>query len=156
MKFAIYRGERYACNIKNRKIRLKSREKKSGFTELIDLEGDVHSDIFIKEVSDRKVEDVYELTHEAIFKGVTFQTSGIGKHTLDEGELLLLSDNLQDISTHNFFREDKFVCHKNVALEEIDALIEMKNHILRFRRKGLVTTRINPSYINDYLQQLLQ
>ena len=48
------------------KVRLKTRVPEQGFKELVDLAGNIHKDIFIKEVEMDNVAVIYELYYKVI------------------------------------------------------------------------------------------
>ena len=73
------------------KIRLKTRIPEEGFNELIDLAGNTHKDIFIKEVNIDDVDIVYELEYKVVYKGIEFEPWAIGKFILENNQLSLFT-----------------------------------------------------------------
>jgi hypothetical protein len=78
-KYAVYKGKVYEANVRNSHIRLKSRKLDPEFSELVDLAGNIHKDIFINEVNFDDVEMIYELDYKLIYKGVAFLPLAVGK-----------------------------------------------------------------------------
>lgn len=87
--YAIYHKKAYPLTIRAGVLRLRSTKKESGFEELVDLAGNRHEDIFIKEV-EIDIEMAYELKVNAIYKGKEFETFSIGPSCLEKIQSLCL------------------------------------------------------------------
>ncbi|MDD9148963.1 hypothetical protein OYT88_10410 [Sporolactobacillus sp. CQH2019] len=151
MVFAIYNNKEYEATIRNSKIRLKSRMEDVGFSELVDIAGNIHKDIYIKEVSDNKVELVYELNYKVIYKGMEFEPLAIGKFVLDQHYIMITTNDRDIAEKFQFEKKEPFVFDKQIPLNEIDALIEIKIPLLRFKNLGEERIRIESQDIKAYL-----
>ncbi|MDZ5000993.1 hypothetical protein GNF79_18395, partial [Clostridium perfringens] len=69
MIYAIYKNKIYLANVRQSKVRLKTRVAELGFNELVDLAGNVHKDIFIKEVDMNDVDIIYEVEYRVLYRG---------------------------------------------------------------------------------------
>ncbi|MGO5073032.1 hypothetical protein ACTQ4K_03595 [Clostridium sporogenes] len=63
MIYAVYNNKVYLANVRKSKVRLKTRVAELGFNELVDLPGNIHKDIFIKEVDIDNVDIIYEVDY---------------------------------------------------------------------------------------------
>ncbi|AAK79994.1 hypothetical protein BJV85_001842 [Clostridium acetobutylicum] len=156
MKYSIYKGKLYLSSIRNMKVRLRSRVYEEGFKELVDLLGNIHNDIFIKEVTIEDVDIIYNIEYKVIYKGREFIPWAVGKFILDTGKITLGTNDEKEARLYNFKKVEQFVFKKEVEIEEVDALIEIKKPILKFESMGEQVTRIEPKYIKDYLKKLLE
>ncbi len=149
--YAVYNKKDYSANIRNHVLRLRSNIKESGFNELVDLAGNKHDDIFIKEVSLEDVELVYELKINAIYKGKEFETYGVDSSTLEKNYILLFSMDYKDVNDYSFSKHEQFVYQKQVALDDIDALVEIKKPVLKWENQPELRKLIPNNTIQEYL-----
>ncbi|MGN7298200.1 hypothetical protein [Ferdinandcohnia sp. SAFN-114] len=150
--YAIYQNKNYPVNIRGQVLRLKCVYKNNGFQELIDLAGNKHKDIFIKEVSFDDVELVYELKINAIFKGKEFETYGVDTSTLENNYILLFSKEYEDVNNYGFIKHEQFVYQKEAKLEDIDSLVEIKKPILKWENQPESRKTIPSNKIQEYLR----
>lgn len=68
MTYAVYKNKIYLANIRQSKVRLKTRVAEPGFKELVDLAGNIHNDIFIKEIDINDVDIIYELEYRVLYR----------------------------------------------------------------------------------------
>ncbi|WP_010677573.1 hypothetical protein [Bacillus timonensis] len=153
-KYALYQNKVYPVNFQGQVLCLTSKFKENGFNELIDIVGNRHDDIFIKEVSLEDVLLVYELKMNAIYKGKEFETYGVDSSTLEKNYILLFSMDYEDVNDFGFRKHEQFVYQKEVALGDIDALVEMKKPILKWENQPESRRTIPNNKIRDYLSQL--
>ncbi|WP_099354317.1 hypothetical protein [Fredinandcohnia onubensis] len=150
-KYAVYKNKDYSLNIRNNVLRLRSNIKESGFSELVDLAGNKHDDIFIKEVSLEDVELVYELKINAIYQGKEFETNGVDSSTLEKNYILLFSMDYEDVNNYGFVKHEQFVYQKEVKLVDIDSLVEIKKPILKWENQPESRKTIPNNKIQEYL-----
>ncbi|MGM9951078.1 MAG: hypothetical protein ACI33P_13185 [Lysinibacillus sp.] len=130
--YAEYNGKVYPVTIRNEKCRLKSMENESGFMELIDLGGNLHQDLFVKEVTFDEIDSLFELKYKIIYKGKEYEPFSIGKLVINQGKIMLFSNDVKDLEDNAFEKQEQFVFKKEVAIDEIDSLIEIKEPMLDF------------------------
>lgn len=133
-KYATYNNKNYSVNIRNDMFRLESKKRESGFKELIDLGGNIHPDIFIKEVSLDEIEYLFELKYKIIYKGKQYDPFAIGDLVIDSGEITIFSSDYEDYESNGFIKVEQFVFKKQVSIDEIDAIVEVKEPILEFNK----------------------
>ncbi|MEH7225524.1 hypothetical protein V7112_17080 [Bacillus sp. JJ1566] len=153
-QYSIYQNKIYQVSIHGQVIHLISSKKENGFHELIDIVGNKHDDIFIKEVSLDDVELVYELKINAVYCGKEFETYGVDSSNLEKKYILLFSMEFEDVNDYGFRKHEQFVYQKQVALDDIDALVEIKKPILKWENKPETKITIPNNLIREYLSKL--
>lgn len=141
----IYKGKNFLMDIYNNKVELTSSKKEdlnNGFKEYVDVLGNRHSDILVKEVSVDDLEFAYELNYKVIYKDIEFEPWCIGKHILKEEKISLFTSSSDLASLYGFNKEEQFVFKKELKLNDIEALIEIKIPILKFNQMKEERTRI--------------
>ncbi|GGA16666.1 hypothetical protein GCM10011384_01970 [Psychrobacillus lasiicapitis] len=150
-KYAKHNNKIYSVNIRNDKYRLKSKEQENGFKELIDLGGNVHHDIFIKEVTLDEIDFLFELRHRIIYKGKEYEAFSIGELVIDDGKITLFSSDYKDYESNGFEKKEQFVFTKEVSIYEIDALVEIMEPILEFFNFPEERKVIPSNQVKEYL-----
>ncbi|MEH7388034.1 hypothetical protein V7147_21945 [Bacillus sp. JJ1521] len=150
-EYAIFKSKIYPVSNHGRVLHLISQKIENGFHELIDITGNRHDDIFIKEVSLEEVELVYELKFNAIYKGKEYETYGVDSSTIEKNYILLFSMVYEDVNDYGFRKHEHFVYQKEVALHEIDALVEIKKPILQWENQPESRRIIPHKMIREYL-----
>lgn len=138
------------------KVRLRSRILEEGFSELIDLVGNIHNDIFIKEVDIDDVNIIYNLEYKVIYKGKEFVPWAIGKFILETDKIPLGTSDDNDAKNYGFKKMEQFVFKKEVLIDEVDALIEIKKPILKFKHIDEEVRKIDKKDIRSYLNNILE
>lgn len=115
MNFAKYKNKCYPVNLRNGKYRLKSKERESGFKELVDQVGNIHHDIFIKEVTVDELELLFELNYKIIYKGKEYDPFSTGELVINDGEISLFSGDYEDYENNGFEKQEQFVFKKEVV-----------------------------------------
>lgn len=156
MSYTIYQGRLYLSNIRNMKVRLRSRVAEEGFTELIDLVGNIHNDVFIKEVNIEDVDIIYNLEYKVVYKGREFIPWAVGKFILETDKISLGTNDEKEARSYAFEKMEQFVFKKDVPIDEVDALIEIKKPILKFQNMKEQFTRIEQKNIRNYINNLLE
>lgn len=156
MSYTIYQGRLYLSNIRNMKVRLRSRLAEEGFTELIDLVGNIHNDVFIKEVNIEDVDIIYNLEYKVVYKGREFIPWAVGKFILETDKISLGTNDEKEARSYAFEKMEQFVFKKDVPIDELDALIEIKKPILKFQNMKEQFTRIEQKNIRNYINNLLE
>lgn len=156
MIYAIYRNKVYLANVRGTKVRLKTRILEPGFSELIDLAGNVHKDIFIKEVDINEVDNLYEMNYRVLYKGNEYKCLKVNSETLDINYITIYTSDSDIAHKYGFIKKEQFIFDKDVSLDEIDALIEIKKPILNFSNLGEEKIKIEQKDIRSYLLNIIE
>ena len=156
MIYAIYNNKVYIANVRNMKVRLKTRIPEQGFKELVDLAGNIHKDIFIKEVEMDEVAVIYELQYKVIYKGKEFEVFSSEKYMLEYNQVILYTKEFNIAEKYGFKKKEQFVYDKDVQLNDIEALIKIKRPILKFNNIQEEKTRIEQKVIKNYLKNIIE
>ncbi|NYF23718.1 hypothetical protein [Sporosarcina sp. JAI121] len=150
-KYAKYNNKNYPVNIRNDKYRLRSKDHENGFNELVDLGGNIHHDIFIKEVTLDEIEFLFELNYKIIYKGKEYEPFSIGELVIDDGKISLFSS---DYESEGFEKQEQFVFKKEVSIEEIDAIVEIMEPITGGNELPEKRKIIPSIQVKEYLKSL--
>jgi hypothetical protein len=97
---------------------------------------------------------VYEFTYRLIYKGVEFLPLAVDKGSLDKKCITIATSDRDSARTFGFTKTEPFVFDKKIPLDEIDALIEIKKPILKFKNQKEERTRIENKDLKVYLANL--
>lgn len=153
MKYAIYNHKDYLLNIRNDRLRLRTHEPEQGFRELVDQTGN-KTNLFIKDVTKKEVDLVYELKFLVAYKGKEFEPYSLGRHILDENEISLFSMDSNDVDCYGFEKQEQFVFKKDVPLNDIESIIDVKKPILIFEELSESRKVIPREEVRDYIIEL--
>lgn len=156
MIFADYKDKIYLANIRQSKVRLKTRIKEQGFNELVDLAGNIHKDIFIKEVDINDVDRIYEIYYRVLYKGSEYKCLKVSKETLDINYITIYTSDSTIAEKYGFIKKEQFIYDKDVLLDEIDALVEIKKPILNFSYLKEQKKIIEQKDVRDYLATIIE
>ena len=156
MIYAIYKNKIYLANMRESRIRLKTRISEEGFNKLVDLAGNVHKDIFIKEVDIDDIDSIYELEYRIIYRGNEYKCLKVAKGNLDIDYITIYTSNVNLGKQYGFIKKEQFIFEKDVYLNEIDELIEIKIPILKFNNLKSERIKISGSDIRDYLLNIIE
>jgi hypothetical protein len=155
--YAVYKGNKYKLDV-GEKISLTSdsiESLKYGFEERKFSQGFISKVYYKKQVNKEDLEDAYELEYKVIYKGKEFIPWAVGKFSLQDGDIALGTNDYEIASAYDFKKMEQFVFKKDVPLEEIELLIEIKKHILQFKDLKDEITEIKNEDIKSYLSSLL-
>lgn len=124
--YAVYKNKIYLANIRQSKVRLKTRFLEPGFSELVDLAGNIHKDIFIKEVDMNDVEIIYEIEYRVVYRGSEYKCLKVNSQTLDINYITIYTSEY-DIAV------EQSIYYKH-GLEEIDEIILNITIAIRYSR----------------------
>jgi len=156
MIFADYKDKIYLANIRQSKVRLKTRIKEQGFNELVDLASNIHKDIFIKEVDINDVDRIYEIEYRVLYKGSEYKCLKVSKETLDINYITIYTSDFSIAEKYGFIKKEQFIYDKDVLLDEIDALVEIKKPILNFSYLKEQKKIIEQKDVRDYLATIIE
>ncbi|MBE6050036.1 MAG: hypothetical protein E7214_05060 [Clostridium sp.] len=156
MMYAVYKNKVYLANVRELKVRLKSRIAEPGFNELVDLAGNIHKDIFIKEVDMNNIDIIYEIDYRVLYKGNEYKCLKVTKEILDINYITIYTNDSDIADQYGFIKKEQFIYDKNIPLNEIDALIEIKKPILKFKYLKEEKTKIEQKEIKNYLVNIIE
>ncbi|THE10568.1 hypothetical protein E1I69_18350 [Bacillus timonensis] len=158
IEYCIYKGKVYKVTINGDLLNLTSYDvndkQTNGFKDYVDVLGRHHMDIFIKELAISDADLVYRKTVYAIYKGKEFETYGVDSSTLEKNYILLFSMDYEDVYDYGFLKHEQFVYQKEVLLNDIDALVEIKKPILKWENQPELRKTIPTNMIGAYLSQI--
>lgn len=158
-RFCLYRNKAYKFDIDDYKedtlelISNNMSDLERGFIRYIDELGKIHSEILVKEVTMDEVELVYELQINAIYKGKEFETYAVGPYCLEKNSLALYSMEPSDMKTYSFEKKEQFVFKKDISLDEVESLVEIKTPILEFEGNPESRRLIPNNLIKEYIRK---
>lgn len=157
MAYAIYHDRCYRMNIRNGGIRILSNVKEEGFNNAVSIIGEMHNDLFVKEVSEEDLDFAYDTKYLVDYQGQTFEIlSSIGKRLLGLGRIFLFTDNRDDAKKYGFEAYDNLSFKKPITINEVDRIAEIKIPILRFKGMEPTQTIIEKDQIMDYIMNLIE
>ena len=156
MTYAVYKNKIYLANIRQSKVRLKTRVAEPGFKELVDLAGNIHNDIFIKEIDINDVDIIYELEYRVLYRESEYECLKVNSKTLDANYITISTSDSDIAEKYGFIKKEQFVFDKNILLDEIDALIEIKKPILKFSNLKEQKIVIERKDIKNYLSNIIE
>lgn len=122
--YGVYKGRNYIIKVIGQRVILKSDRKETGFSPYIDLAGNLHKDLFIKEVEKNELDEAFHLTYIAIYKENEFEVLNEIYQDTDEIELFTMDSSKAE--AFGFIRHDQFTYKKTVSKEDLDQLTEVK------------------------------
>jgi hypothetical protein len=125
--YVIYQHKEYKLNKNGEEYYIISRdpsELKRGFINYINILGQVENDIFMKKVNKNEIQEAYKVEMWARYQGKEFFVMGI-----DNGEVLVTTENTRIAKELNFTFVEPFVYDKHVRFEDLDEIIEKQEKI---------------------------
>ncbi|MCP3889295.1 hypothetical protein ACVRZS_09400 [Streptococcus ferus] len=155
--YAIYKGKRYRAVKKGEKIRIGSDTKEYGFTEYVDVVGNVHYDRFVKLLDMDELDYLYEERFEIQYQGRFFKiSSALRRINLDRDwfEIYVSLEEHQLGISLGFERTDKFLWSKEIGRKDIEAfkIIEMPQG--PFSNQGIKVRILEGQEIDDYFASI--
>lgn len=148
--FAIYKDKVYPLNIRDGSLRLKSNIKEEGFKQLIDIAGNEHNDLFIKELSEEDVELAFEIEVVVVFKGEEFQL--FTAVSPEDITVKITSFNPEQAKQFDFEIHEPFVFKKEISFDEVEEIIEIRKPILKWEGQPESRRIIPKQLYNAYLE----
>ena len=148
-----------ALNILERNFEIYSELKEkvdSSFKEIKIQQGFFKRIIYTKEIEISDIELAYELEYKAIYKGSEYECLKVNSQTLDVNYITISTSDSDIAKKYGFIKKEQFIFDKNVFLDEIDALIEIKKPILKFSNLKEQKITINQKDIRNYLSNIIE
>jgi hypothetical protein len=153
--YAIYNDQVFRLALVSNKLFLISNKRLSGFTNAIDIFGKEIDDLYEKEVTEDSLQSAYELFYDVQYKGRRFETLTNITWLRDKGLVQIETKDTALAKELGFQRFEIIVFMKEIPLEEIENLIEIKKPVLKFKSVGVTETVIPKESIIQYLQNLI-
>lgn len=157
--YAIYKKKIYKLNILENSFEIYSESKDivdSSFKEIKIQQGFFSRIIYTKEIKITDIELAYELKYKAIFKGREYECLKVTKETVDINYITIFTSDSDIAVQYGFIKKEQFIFDKNVFLDEIDALIEIKKPILKFSNLKEQKITIDQKDIRHYLLNIVE
>lgn len=158
--YAIHNKKIYKLNItqdNNLKIFTKSIDKvDSSFEEVKIQQGFLKSIIYTKEIKISDLELAYELRYKIIFKGMEYDCLKVDSETLNTNYITIYTSDSDIARKYGFIKKEQFIYDKNVLLDEIDGLVEIKKPILNFSYLKEQKIKIDQNKVRDYLATIIE
>lgn len=157
--YGIYNKKIYRLNILENGFEIYSESKDkvdSSFKEIKIQQGFFSRSVYSKEIKLTDLELAYELNYKVIFKGSEYKCLKVNSQTLDINYVTIYTSDSDIAKKYGFTKKEQFIFDKDVSLDEIDALIEIKKPILKFSNlKGQKIT-INQKDIKNYISNIIE
>ena len=155
--YAIYKGKRYRAVKKGEKIRIGSDTKEYGFTEYVDVVGNVHYDRFVKLLDMDELDYLYEERFEIQYQGRFFKiSSALRRRNLDRDwfEIYVSLEEHQLGISLGFERTDKFLWSKEIGRKDIEAFKIIEVPQGPFSNQGIKVRILEGQAIDDYFASI--
>lgn len=155
--YAIYKGKRYRAVKKGEKIRIGSDTKEYGFTEYVDVVGNVHYDRFVKLLDMDELDYLYEERFEIQYQGRFFKiSSALRRINLDRDwfEIYVSLEEHQLGISLGFERTDKFLWSKEIGRKDIEAFKIIEVPQGPFSNQGIKVRILEGQAIDDYFASI--
>ena len=155
--YAIYKGKRYRAVKKGEKIRIGSDTKEYGFTEYVDVVGNVHYDRFVKLIDMDELDYLYEERFEIQYQGHFFKiSSALRRINLDRDwfEIYVSLEEHQLGISLGFERTDKFLWSKEIGRKDIEAFKIIEVPQGPFSNQGIKVRILEGQEIDDYFASI--
>lgn len=148
-----YKKSKYKAKIRNKKILITSKIKQEGFNNYIDVLGNEHSNLFMKEVDFNEVEVVYKEKIEIGFKGICFQlfSSTITQENIVKDRFTLFTSSEKLAKEYSFEKKEQFVFTKDISKEQIEMIKIIQSPIKEFEAYGIKEIIIEKNDIDEWL-----
>ncbi|MEH6946106.1 hypothetical protein V7068_03395 [Bacillus sp. JJ634] len=155
--YGVYGNKEYELEVNDGQLELTSHDlndKQNGFTEYVDVLGNKHNDLLIKLVKIDELKLAFEVQLKVKYKGNEYETYSLGMRNLEENRISLVSMDSDDVEKYGFEKQEQFVFKKEVSLDDIEALIEIKKPILTFKENLESRSVIPGNLVREYLKRL--
>lgn len=147
-----YKNKKYKVKIRDKKLLMISKIKQEGFNNYIDVLGREHDDLFMKEVEFSEVEIVYKENIEIKFKGIYFQlfSSVIRKVDIEDNRFVLFTNSEELAKEYGFEKKEQFIFIKDISKEQIEMIKIIQNPIKEFEGGEIKEIVIEKSDIDKW------
>lgn len=157
--YAIYNKKIYKLNILENSFEIYTKSKDivdSSFKEIEIQQGFFSTVIYTKEIGITDIELAYELDYKVIFKGMEYECLKVNSETIDENYITIFTSDADVAKKYGFIKKEQFIYDKDISLDEIDALVEIKKPILQFSSLKAQKKEIAQKNIRNYLSNIIE
>jgi hypothetical protein len=136
--YCIYKNNKYKAKIHNGMIKLTTKKKTDGFDNYVDVLGNKHDDLFVKEIKPEEANMVYEEDIYIKYKGEYFQlfAGRMTESSLENNAFMIWTDSEMLAKKCNFKKREQFVFVVDIPKEQIEAVKIVKHPISIFEDGG--------------------
>ena len=152
--YGIYKGKKYRVAKISTFYRVISREKEEGFEEYIDIVGEKHPDIFVKDVDIHELDYLYEVKYEFLYRGHYFRALSTMIRKLIDKDYFEIAAGVEKydlIEKLGFKRLDESTWWKDIRRKDIEALKIVEEPEGIFKEQGLKIKILEGKAIDDFL-----
>ena len=148
-----YKEKIYLADLDENLVEITSDVKENGFIPYTDILGNVHTDIFVKNLDVHDVELLFEQNIFIKYCGKYFETFAgkITKDVLQEEKIMIFTSSECIAKEMNFNKKEQFVFIKDIKLEDIEEIKIVNRPISIFADRERKETRIEKKDIRKWL-----
>lgn len=152
-----YRGARYKIKKRKGEYIVTSRQRKEGFINYIDVLGNEHSDLYMKNVKVNDVDVIYTEDVFVKYKTVNFQLfeDKITRNAVQENSYMIWTASEQLAYDYGFEKKEQFVFVKYITKEDIEAVKIVKKPILDFKDIEQSEEILEGNQLDNWLSKLI-
>lgn len=154
-EYAVYKNRVYELDQSGDKLELVSSTTNEGFKKIEFDQGFISKVLYVKEINIDELDMAYDLEYRVLYNGIEFEPLAVGKFSLDEKSITVSTSDRDIARNFGFIKKEQFVFDKSIPLDDIDALIEIKKPILKFKDQKEERTKIDHKDIKIYLANLI-
>ena len=150
----IYKGKKYRVAKDSTSFWLVSREKEEGFEEYIDMFGEKHPDLFVKDVDIHELDYLYEIEYEIQYKEHFFDVMSFMNRKLIDKDLFMLNAGIEKyelMEKLGFEVYDKGQWWKKIGRKDIEVLKIIEEPLGIFKDRGSKVKILEGKAIDEFL-----
>ncbi len=127
-----YKNNTYKAKLINKKIRLTTTIKTEGFENYVDVLGNKHNDLFVKEILQEEADLLYKEDITLKYKEDYFQlySGEVTKSSLIDNSFMIWTDSETIAQKYSFEKKEQFVFIKYITKQQIEAVKIVKQSIM--------------------------
>lgn len=148
-----YKQKIYLADLDGDTVEITGDIKEDGFVPYIDVLGNVHTDIFVKNLDVQDVELLFEQNILIKYCGKYFETFAgkITEDVLQEEKVMIFTSSECIAEEMDFNKKEQFVFTKDIKLEDIEEIKIVNNPISIFAEREIQEIRIEKKDIRKWL-----
>lgn len=150
----IYKGKKYRVAKDSTSFWLVSREKEEGFEEYVDMFGEKHPDLFVKDVDIHELDYLYEIEYEIQYKEYFFDVMSFMNRKLIDKDLFMLNAGIEKyelMEKLGFEVYDKGQWWKKIGRKDIEVLKIIEEPLGIFKDRGSKVKILEGKAIDEFL-----
>ncbi|WOO36597.1 hypothetical protein R2R35_22850 [Anaerocolumna sp. AGMB13020] len=151
-----YKNNRYKAKLRNENILITAKEKQDGFRNYVDVLGNEHANLFMKEVNLDEVDFLYEECISINYKGNFFQlfAGEINKSFILNNLFVIWTSSEEIAQQFGFEKKEQLVFTKNITREEIESVKIEKKPIAIFKGEPKKEVILEHDYLEKWFATL--